>query len=221
MARGEKAERTYQQILAVSAKLFREQGYEKTSIQDILNELKMSKGAVYHHFKSKKEILDAIEEENHQENLIFFKKLIRESEGANAREKMSQVFAKYLIAFNFEEHDKERMKAHLDPHTIVSDLKGQAEPAKFLLDLVKEGIADGSIETEHPLEVMEVFFVLFGVWLNPIIYPRSIEEAKKRLTYLQLLMKNMGVDFIADEIIETIIREFEKGGYYDIETNIP
>jgi len=215
MARGEKAERTYQQILTVSAKLFREQGYEKTSIQDILNELKMSKGAVYHHFKSKKEILDAIEEENHQKSMLFLKQLIRESKGENAREKMSQVFLKYITAFNFEEHDKERMTAHLDPHIIVSDIKGLPEPAKFSVGLVKEGIADGSIETEYPLEVMEIFFLLFGIWLNPIIYPRSIEEAKKRMTYLQLLMKNMGVDFIEDEMIDIILHEFEKGGYYE------
>jgi len=215
MARSEKAEKTYQQILEVSQKLFREQGYEQTSIQDILNELKMSKGAVYHHFKSKKEILNAIEEETHQKNMVFMKQLVKESTGENAREKMSQVFLKYITAFNFEEHDKERMMAHLDPHTIVSDIKGQTEPAKFLEDLLKEGICDGSIETEYPLEAMEVFFVLMGIWLNPILYPRTIDEARKRMKYLQLLMKKMGIDLFADEMVEIVLNEFEKGGYYE------
>lgn len=215
MSRSEKAERTYQQILEVSAKLFSEQGYDKTSIQDILNELKMSKGAVYHHFKSKKEILDAIEEEAHQKKIAFLRQLVKESSGANAKEKMIQIFLAYATDLNYEEHNKERMMAHLDPHTIISDLKGQLEVAKFFIGLIEEGIADGSIETEYPLEAMEVFLVLMNTWLNPMIYPRSIEEAKRRMTYLQLLMKRMGLDFVTEETIDVILNEFKKGGYYE------
>jgi len=214
MTRSEKAERTYQQILDVSAKLFKEQGYEKTSIQDILNELKMSKGAVYHHFKSKKEILDAIEEEHYNKSIVFFKQMVRESEGANAKEKMSQVFLKYIMAYDFSEHDKERMEAHLDPHTMISDIKVLPATANLVMGLMEEGIADGSIETKYPLELMEIFFTLFGVWLNPLIYPRSLDEVKKRFTYLQLVMRQMGVDFIADEMIDIILHEFEKAGYF-------
>ena len=39
-----------------------EKGYEKTTIQDIVNALGMSKGAIYHHFKSKDEIIEALSE---------------------------------------------------------------------------------------------------------------------------------------------------------------
>lgn len=36
-------------------------GYDNTTIQDIVNELEgLSKGAIYHHFKSKEEIMDAL-----------------------------------------------------------------------------------------------------------------------------------------------------------------
>ena len=215
MSRSEKAERTYQLILGVSAKLFREQGYEQTSIQDILNELKMSKGAVYHHFKSKKEILDAIEIQAHEQNMQFLKQLIRETTGTNAREKMSRVFFKHVTSQAFDEGEVEMMKAHLDPHTIVSDMKELPEMAKYLLELVEEGIADGSMETKHPMEALEVFFILLGVWINPIIYPRNREEAKKRVSYLQLIMRHMGIDFITDEMVELFIATYEKGGYYD------
>lgn len=60
MARNKYPERTREKILDVSFQLFAKKGYEKTSIQDIVNALGMSKGAIYHHFSSKEEILESI-----------------------------------------------------------------------------------------------------------------------------------------------------------------
>lgn len=58
MARNKYPEETVQKILDVSRTLFREKGYDHTTIQDIVNALGMSKGAVYHHFKSMISSLD-------------------------------------------------------------------------------------------------------------------------------------------------------------------
>ena len=57
MARNKYPEETVQRILEIAFHLFTTKGYEKTSIQDIVDALGMSKGAIYHHFKSKEEIL--------------------------------------------------------------------------------------------------------------------------------------------------------------------
>ena len=46
-----------QEILRTSARLFQQQGYDGTSMNDIAAALKLSKGGLYHHFKSKDEIL--------------------------------------------------------------------------------------------------------------------------------------------------------------------
>ena len=48
------------EILACAEKLFYQKGYEETSIQDILDELHLSKGGFYHHFESKQQLLTAI-----------------------------------------------------------------------------------------------------------------------------------------------------------------
>ena len=56
MARNKHPEETVAKILDVSMRLFTEQGYEHTTIQDIVDALGMSKGAIYHHFKSKEDI---------------------------------------------------------------------------------------------------------------------------------------------------------------------
>lgn len=63
MARNKYPEVTVDKILDVSQRLFLEKGYDHTTIQDIVNELGgLSKGAIYHHFKSKEEIMDALGE---------------------------------------------------------------------------------------------------------------------------------------------------------------
>ena len=51
-----KAERTRQHILDKSAALFNLNGYAGTSMKDIMEATKMSKGALYGHFQSKEEI---------------------------------------------------------------------------------------------------------------------------------------------------------------------
>lgn len=58
MARRSKAdaEKTREQLLSVAARLFGARGFAETSIADICAELEITKGALFHHFKSKDEL---------------------------------------------------------------------------------------------------------------------------------------------------------------------
>jgi len=46
-----------QEILRTAARLFQQQGYDATSMNDVAAALRLSKGGLYHHFQSKDEIL--------------------------------------------------------------------------------------------------------------------------------------------------------------------
>jgi AcrR family transcriptional regulator len=46
-----------QEILRTAARLFQQQGYDATSMNDVAAALKLSKGGLYHHFQSKDDIL--------------------------------------------------------------------------------------------------------------------------------------------------------------------
>ena len=47
-------------ILKVALGLFMEKGYRDTSYQDLIKKTGLSKGAIYHHFKSKEDILSSV-----------------------------------------------------------------------------------------------------------------------------------------------------------------
>ncbi len=51
------------EILDAALRLMHDKGYERMTIQDVLTELEMSKGALYHYFDSKQALLEGIVEE--------------------------------------------------------------------------------------------------------------------------------------------------------------
>ena len=55
--RQESRQQPRQEILRTAARLFQQQGYDATSMNDVAAALKLSKGGLYHHFQSKDEIL--------------------------------------------------------------------------------------------------------------------------------------------------------------------
>ena len=52
-----KGELRRQEILDTAERLFLSRGYEQTSVQDILDEMGLSKGGFYHHFDTKMALL--------------------------------------------------------------------------------------------------------------------------------------------------------------------
>jgi AcrR family transcriptional regulator len=65
MAREEqkmRSESVRQAILDTALEIGIKEGFEELSIRKIINRMKYSTGVVYHHFKDKQEIIDAIEE---------------------------------------------------------------------------------------------------------------------------------------------------------------
>jgi AcrR family transcriptional regulator len=59
----ERGQATRQRLVATAARLFTDRGYEATSIEDILEETGVSRGALYHHFDGKEAVLEAVLQE--------------------------------------------------------------------------------------------------------------------------------------------------------------
>lgn len=71
-----KGELSRARIVDTAEKMFWEKGYEETSVQDILDELNMSKGGFYHHFTSKEELLGEVSEKRLRDRIAEETKLL-------------------------------------------------------------------------------------------------------------------------------------------------
>ncbi|MFS0869620.1 TetR/AcrR family transcriptional regulator [Paenibacillus xylanilyticus] len=215
MARNKYPEQTVQHILSVAAQLFTDKGYEKTSIQDILEALGMSKGAIYHHFKSKEEILNAVMEQQFEYSARMLDQLVIHTTAATAKEKLIQILEHVLSDPQAHSLDRVLQTQIKNPLFIVRGIQQAVQmDAPVIAAMMKEGVADGSISTADPEATAEVFMMLVNIWINPAIFGRSIAATKQRLIFLQTLMKTLGADIVNDELIEQILKHHEKIGAF-------
>ncbi len=203
MARNKYPEITVEKILEVSQRLFLTKGYDNTTIQDIVDELGgLTRGAIYHHFKSKEEIMDALTNKMFREKNPF--DTVKNQKDLNGLQKMK-------MAMSLNQSDKERVNLSLQAMPILKNpriLAGIIESNRqvlspFWLELLTEGIKDGSIHTDYAMELSELI-PLFDLWLTPSIYPATSEEIFHKFLFIKDLFDKMGLPLIDDEIMETV-----------------
>ena len=215
MGRNKYPEQTLEKIIDTSTRLFCEKGYEQTSIQDILDELHLSKGGLYHHFKSKEEILEAVLNKRTQYILDLLHGLIENTEADNAKERLKKIIYCLLTDPSTHALDAVMISQVTNPYFVVSGLQTCVnQDAPVIARLIQDGIEDGSIQTDKPMFCAEVFLMLFNFWINPTLFGRGEQETRERLEYLQSLMCLAGLDIIDDDFIGYFIDGYNKMGAY-------
>ena len=206
MARNKNTEETINRILDTAYRLFLERGYEYTSIQDIINNLGgLSKGAIYHHFKSKEDILEAVTNRmTEQSNRMLAK--IRDRTDLNGKEKLEAIFREsinrpvqdeiFAMAPNF--HNNAKLMV-----SMVNDTMKQVAP-NYILPIMEEGIADGSIVTDYPAQLAELIIFVANVWMNPMNFGDTQKEAHGKFMVFQQMLKGFGLDIVDEKMLERL-----------------
>lgn len=211
MARNKYPEETHRLIVDVSTKLFFEKGYEQTSLQDIIDELGgLTKGAIYHHFGSKEDILIAVVERMSKENTRVMSK-IRDDASLTGKEKLEKMFSDSLTDPKQKEMFTVTPNLLGNPKLLVYYLKTVAYTIvpEYIAPVIKQGVEDGSIQTPYPEELADVIMFLTDVWVNPIIFEMSDEQLVRRVMLINDLLKPLGIELIHGEMI-TIMSECRK-----------
>lgn len=68
----QKGEKRKAEILQAASVLFSQKGYQKTTLQDILDTVGCSKGSFYHHFESKIQVLEALALERTRKDYLVY-----------------------------------------------------------------------------------------------------------------------------------------------------
>ena len=199
MARNKYPEITEKRILDAALKLFWEKGYEQTTIQDIVDELgDLSKGAVYHHFKSKEDIVDAVTDRISLETNPF--KEIQNMRGLNGLQKTHQLL---LLSFtNQKQQEMFRLFPGLmkNPKFLAQAVQECVLLAPRIQSLIEEGNADGSLSIAQPKQAAEVIMILINLWINPAVFAVSRAEFTQKLSFIATVLEGMGLPIIDDEI---------------------
>lgn len=205
MARNKHPEVTIKRILDASLKLFLEKGYEQTTIQDIINELgDLSKGAIYHHFKSKEDIIDAVSErlfEGTNREILR----IKSKKDLTGLEKIRRIYYLSIQNPNQEKLITAAPTLLKNPKFLAEQVITSIEDvAPLLKDLIEEGIEDGSIKADHPKELSEMLILLSNIWLNPMIFSNTSEELKQKFLFLKELTDNLGLPIFDEDMLNII-----------------
>ncbi|MDG9923676.1 MULTISPECIES: TetR/AcrR family transcriptional regulator [unclassified Pseudomonas] len=72
-------------LLQTAAHLFRSKGYERTTVRDLASAVGIQSGSIFHHFKSKDEILKAVMEETIVYNTALMRAALAESSDTRER----------------------------------------------------------------------------------------------------------------------------------------
>lgn len=206
MARNKHPEETINRILEVSFRLFMEKGYEHTSIQDIIDHLGgLSKGAIYHHFKSKEDILVAVTNKMTEEsNQILL--TIRDRTDLTGKEKLKTIFKESI--FRPVQDDIFTVAPALSNnarllYSIFRETVEEAAP-NYILPIIEQGILDGSIQTDYPAELAELIILAANIWMNPMIFNNSAEEAHRKFMVFRQMMEGFHLDIIDDELLDRL-----------------
>lgn len=162
-----------EKITEQSILLFEKKGFSQTSIQDIVDELEVTKGTFYYYFSSKEQLLMDIHLD-YITNLLERQQLVLDDDYATAREKLIKMI--HLLIGDIKDKGPSgrvffREIRHLgDEH--MADIKKQREEFRLNIEkIVRAGIERG--EFRDDLKPNIIAFGILGVtnwsynWYKP------------------------------------------------------
>jgi TetR/AcrR family transcriptional regulator, transcriptional repressor for nem operon len=210
MVRKNNPEQTKENILSTSETLFLEKGYDKTSMQDIVNASGVSKGAIFHHFKSKEAIFNAVMDKHARNAEEILYQWLADMNGLTAKEKLTAILEKNIASQEMHALDGVLKNQIKNPWFIVRTIEDSIKKsAPIFANIIRQGNEDGTITTGYPDECAEVFFLLINIWCDPILFECNKGKIINRFKFLQQLMKLMGVDILSDQLIEKMTAVLE------------
>lgn len=210
MSRNKYPEETRRLILDVSERLFLEKGYDKTTIEDIVAEMGgLTKGALYHHFKSKEEIILGISERIFSENNDD--KYIKVLQSDLPPDKKIGAFISLIIEDKAENRFRkiypDMKKSPLFMVIMLENSIFSAGPLR-LAKILDEGINENIIKTSFPKELAQVLMLIMNFWINPYVWQTDCDGLKKKLDFTDELLGKFG--------ISPLIEIIPKGSYEKI-----
>ncbi|RQD73841.1 MAG: TetR/AcrR family transcriptional regulator [Candidatus Syntrophonatronum acetioxidans] len=150
---------TKQEFLRTALELFHEKGYEKATIQDIIDKMGVSKGAFYHYFESKEDVIEKIAKEYADWGISIMRK-IADRKDLNAIEKINAIVENVNQYKSSREEDRTKMKGLFNgdknlklERKIANEIRQDA--LAIYEEILGAGVDEGLIEKVNTRELAE------------------------------------------------------------------
>jgi AcrR family transcriptional regulator len=204
MPRNKYPEETREKIIEAGLKTFQEKGYEAATILDIVANMGgLTRGAFYHHFKSKEEVFTAICENIFESNNPFF--AVHREKNLTGMEKLRKAMK---LNMSTQQTDFEVLNSAGDelfnsPLFFKWIIDFNASLChKYVQPIITEGIADGSIMEQDPRILAELFTVMFSFWISPVIFSGDTEYMEKKSIAAFTILEQFGLTLYDEEMEE-------------------
>lgn len=182
-------------IVKTAERMFYDRGYERTSVQDIIDELGFSKGGFYHHFESKLSLLDAICDARARHSFELGERAVAECQGS-ASDKLNALFRRatilqtdsadfisLLLRVAYRE-DGALMREKMKQRQLVLNVP--------LMDrVVLSGIASGEFFSPYPAQVSELVLRLCMQLTDEIAF--LLNKSRNDAEILVLILEKLKV----------------------------
>ncbi|WP_078786302.1 TetR/AcrR family transcriptional regulator [Eubacterium ruminantium] len=157
------AEERKNEILDVAEQLFAEKGFDNASTNDIIKRIGIARGTLYHHFKSKEEILDAIV--NRITNAgIARAKIIVSDKTIPLQDRLTGIILALNVSGDVQEEVFEQIHK---PQNALLHQKMQEQllsgVVPIITTLIEEGNEIGLFDSKYPAEAAEMIMIYSSV----------------------------------------------------------
>ena len=196
-----------EEILIVALHLFARDGYEAVSVSQIAGELDMTKGALYRHYKSKRDIFDCIvqrmeqqDSEQARQNEVLeesIEKVPEEYQNVSVEDFVgySKSMFEYWTEDDFASSFRKMLTIEQFRSEEMQNLYQQylvSGPAEYVKDLFK------NMKIKNPEENAVKFYANMFFYYN--VYDGAADKAKAKCQFEQML------DKIVEEMEKVILR---------------
>lgn len=201
------------EILDAAEELFIQKGYEKATVNDILEKVEIGKGTFYYYFKSKEEVMNGV-----ISRMIDFvvntTTAITDDPALNAHEKLKQI----IQAVNISENPNADMirelhtnsNAQMHQNSIIQTIQAVAP---IMGAVVKQGVDEGIYHVEYPGETMEFLLVANQfIFDDGIIQWQPGELTTRAIAFARMTERALGAPPLSFDFLLESIQTREDGG---------
>lgn len=181
------------EILNIAQKLFYTKGYDKSTINDILEAAGIAKGTFYYYFKSKEEVMDAIIKRI-VDDIIESAEIIAKDTKMTAEEKLCKIIMRQSPDVKKTDEVLEELhqveNAQLHQKSIVETI---LRLTPILAEVIEQGIDEGVFKTPYPKESIECLLVSSQFLFDESIFHFETDELEKKVkAYIYMMEKTLG-----------------------------